>query len=223
MHKKMIIAIDGTAGSGKGTLAKKLAKHFNLMHLSSGKLYRYLGYKIIKNNINVNETKKIINYASKINIRQLSSKKLNTIEVGKVASIIALNSQIRETLKKIQRKFTKIPRKNYAGTVIDGRDIGTVILPNADFKFFLTANEKVRSIRRFKELRAQKIKCTKSQVLTQIRERDKRDKGREIAPLRTPKDAYLINTSFLDIETVFKIVKKYINKVNKISTIDRLN
>ena len=106
------IAVDGGSASGKTTGSKFIAKKFNFKLLSSGKLYRYLGYKIIKNNINVNETKKIINYASKINIRQLSSKKLNTIEVGKVASIIALNSQIRETLKKIQRKFTKIPRKN---------------------------------------------------------------------------------------------------------------
>ena len=209
--KKIKVAIDSPAAAGAGTQAKLISKNYNLFYLDTGKIYRLIGLYKIKNNKSFNylNIKKII---SKIKIKDLKNKKLLTNQVGIVASIIAKDSKIRKIVHNFQIKCAYNPPKKYFGSCLDGRDIAYKIIPNADFKFFITANVKTRAIRRYKELKRLNKKINYKEVLKSIKKRDKNDYNRKISPLKKTKDSILINTTNLTKKACFLKIKKIMDK-----------
>ena len=197
---KPVIAIDGTACSGKGTLAKKIAKALNFDHLDSGKLYRYLAYLELKENKKV---KDILKQRDKINFSEINSLDLRTEEISNNASVLAKEKNVRNFLTKVQRNFACFPPKKN-GSVIDGRDIGSIIIPNAEVKFYIDASSEVRAQRRLKEIKLKNKTDILSydEIYKQIITRDLRDKNRRESPLKKTKNSMLIDTSFLSPEEV---------------------
>ena len=198
-----IITIDGTAAAGKGTLAKKISRLYNFAHLESGLLYRALAYQMIKTGAKP-EDKLIMESAKSIKFSDLKNPKLRDDEVAKTASIVAKNPKVRKLLVVFQRNFGTNPPKNAKGSVIDGMDIGTIVFPNTPYKIFITANLEKRAMRRHKELQGRGIRSIYGDVLKDLKMRDMRDKKRKIAPLKMAKEAYLIDSSDMLIEDVFK-------------------
>lgn len=199
-----IIAIDGSAASGKGTLSKNLAQFYGLDYLDTGALYRKAGYSILKKNIDITNLDDVLRVVANINqLANIPSKELHTEEVGAVASKIATIKEVRKIFNKIQLDFPI----DKVGAVIDGRDIGTVIFPNANLKLFITASVEERAKRRFKQLNQIKPELTYEKVLMDLLERDERDKNRAIAPTLAAEDALIIDTSKLDEREVFDLVK----------------
>jgi CMP/dCMP kinase len=223
MNKKRIkIAIDSPAGAGAGTQSKLISKHYNLFYLDTGKFYRVLAYHKLKNpnKFNLNYVKKKIKL---IKLSELNNKKLLSNEIGVEASIISKNKQIRKLVDIIQKKYAYEPPKKYNGSCLDGRDITYKILPDADFKFFLTANLNVRAKRRYKELKLLNKKIKFDDVLKSIKKRDNSDYKRKISPLKKTKDSILIDTTKLTIKQCFSLIKKIINKKIKKNNIELLN
>jgi len=213
MNKKnrIIIAVDGPAASGKGTLSKLLAKNFGFAHMDSGKLYRVAALYIIENRINPKNQKEILQNIGDINFYNLiGSSKLLSDEVGKIASIIANYKSLRDHLLKIQRDFVYIKNKDKLGVIIDGRDIGTVVLPEANIKFFITATLETRIERRCKELLSLGYNIIKRHVEQEMRNRDQRDKQRTHSPLLAARDAILLDTTNLEVEASYALAKKHI-------------
>ena len=213
MHKKnrIIIAVDGPAASGKGTLSKLLAKNFGFAHMDSGKLYRVAALYIIENRINPKNQKEVLQNIGDINFYNLiGSSKLLSDEVGKIASIIANYKSLRDHLLKIQRDFVYIKNKDKLGVIIDGRDIGTVVLPEAKIKFFITATLETRIERRCKELLSLGYNIIKRHVEQEMRNRDQRDKQRTHSPLLAARDAILLDTTNLEAEASYALAKKHI-------------
>ena len=206
----MKIAIDSPAAAGAGTLAKALSKHYNLSYLDTGKIYRFIAYLKLKfpNKFNHKFIKRNIKY---LNIKKLSNKNLLTDEVGTEASKISKVKTIRKMVHSFQINYAYNPPKNYKGSCLDGRDITYKIVPDADFKFFITANIKTRALRRFKELKRLKKKITYDEVLKSIKKRDKSDFNRKISPLKKTKDSLLINTTNLNKKACFFKIKKIID------------
>ena len=205
------IAIDSPAAAGAGTLAKSISKHYNLFYLDTGKIYRFIAYLKLK------YPKKFSNNFVKTKIkslktRDLKSKFLLSNEVGVEASIIAKTKSIRKMVHSLQIKFAYNPPKNFKGSCLDGRDITYNIVPDADFKFFITANIKTRALRRYKELKSLKKEITYKEVLKSIENRDKNDLNRKIAPLKKTKDSLLINTTNLNKRACFLKIKKIIDR-----------
>jgi cytidylate kinase len=209
--KNIKIAIDSPAGAGAGTQSKLLSKHYNLFYLDTGKFYRILAYYKIKNpkKFNLTYVKDII---KNIKLKDLNNRKLLSNEIGMEASIISKNIKIRKLIDKIQRKYAYKPPKKYNGSCLDGRDITYKILPDADFKFFLTADIKTRAKRRYKELKKLKKQIKYIDVLNSIKKRDQSDYKRKISPLKRTKDSILIDTTNLSIKGCFKKIKNIINK-----------
>ena len=205
------IAIDSPAAAGAGTLAKSISKHYNLMYVDTGKAYRLIAlYKLkFPNKFNLKFIKKKINT---LKIKDLENKLLLSDEVGTEASIIAKNKNIRKLIHNFQRNFAYNPPKKYKGSCIDGRDITYKIVPDADLKFFITANLKTRAMRRYKELKRLKKKITFEKVLKSIKNRDKSDYNRKISPLKKTKDSLLINTTKLSKRACFLKIKKIIDR-----------
>ena len=205
------IAIDSPAAAGAGTLAKTLSKHYNLFYLDTGKIYRLIAlYKITyPKKFNLKFLKKKIKY---LKIKDLDNKKLLSSIVGTEASIIAKNKNIRKIIYSFQKNFAYNPPKKYNGSCLDGRDITYNIIPDADFKFFITANIKTRAMRRFKELRAFNASIKYNDVLKSIKNRDKSDYNRRISPLKKTKDSMLINTTKLSKRSCFLKIKKIIDR-----------
>jgi len=205
------IAIDSPAAAGAGTQAKLVSKHYKLLQLDTGRVYRYLA------NIKINEPKNY-NYSylkkkmKKLNVTNLENKKLLSDEVATIASNIAKDKKIRKLVHSFQIKCAYNPPKKYKGSCLDGRDICSVIVPDADIKLFITANLKIRSLRRYNELKAKNNKITYQEVLKSIKKRDKSDINRKISPLKKTKDSILINTSNLSIRRSFLKIKKIIDK-----------
>ena len=205
------IAIDSPAAAGAGTQARLVSKHYKLLQLDTGRVYRYLA------NIKINEPKNY-NYSylkkkmKKLNVTNLENKKLPSDEVATVASNIAKDKKIRKLVHSFQIKCAYNPPKKYKGSCLDGRDICSVIVPDADIKLFITANLKIRSLRRYNELKAKNNKITYQEVLKSIKKRDKSDINRKISPLKKTKDSILINTSNLSIRRCFLKIKKIIDK-----------
>jgi len=213
MNKKnrIIIAVDGPAASGKGTLSKLLAKNFGFAHMDSGKLYRVAALYIIENRINPKNQKEVLQNIGDINFYNLiGSSKLLSDEVGKIASIIANYKSLRDHLLKIQRDFVYIKNKDKLGVIIDGRDIGTVVLPEANIKFFVTATLETRIERRCKELLSLGYNIIKRHVEQEMRNRDQRDKQRTHSPLLAARDAILLDTTNLEAEASYALAKKHI-------------
>ena len=205
------IAIDSPAAAGAGTLAKAISKQYNLFYLDTGKIYRYLANLKIKytKRFNYKFIDKKIKY---LKMRDLSKKNLLSNKVATVASIIAKDKKIRKIVHNFQLQCAYDPPKKYNGSCLDGRDITSVILKSADFKFFITANVKTRAMRRYKELNSLNSSITYKEVLKSIKNRDKSDYNRKISPLKKTKDSMLINTTKLSKRACFLKIKKIIDK-----------
>ena len=205
------IAIDSPAAAGAGTQAKLISKHYNLLQLDTGLCYRYIA------NLKINEPKKY-NYKlikkkiNKLTIKALKNKKLLSDEVATTASIIAKDKKIRKLVHSFQLKCAYNPPKKYKGSCLDGRDICSVIVPDADVKLFITASLKTRAMRRYKELKAKKNKITYQEVLKSVKKRDKSDINRKISPLKKTGDSILINSTNLSISRCFFKIKKIIDR-----------
>ena len=209
------IAIDSPAAAGAGTQAKLISKHYNLLYLDSGKIYRLLAYLKIKN-----PNKFGYSFISKkmkaLKISDLQSKKLLSDNVGNMASIIAKDVKIRKLAHSFQMECAYNPPKKYKGSIIDGRDITYNIMPEADFKFFITASVKTRALRRFRELKRLNKKISLNEVLKSIKKRDKSDYNRKVSPLKRTKDQYLISSENESKRSCFLKIKQIIDK--KINT-----
>ena len=205
------IAIDSPAAAGAGTLAKSISKHYNLLYLDTGKIYRLLAFIKINEKEKFNKKflkKKIQN----LNLKSLQNKSLLTNEVGNEASIIAKDKYIRKLVHSFQINCAYKPPKKFNGSCLDGRDITYKIVPDADLKFFVTANIKVRAKRRFQELKNLKKNVPYASVLKSIKNRDKSDYNRRLSPLKKTKDSILINTSKLSKRSCFLKIKKIIDE-----------
>ncbi|MET0245756.1 MAG: (d)CMP kinase [Sphingomonas sp.] len=191
----MIIAVDGPAASGKGTIARALAKHYGLPHLDTGLLYRAVGATVLKNDLDPSNEADAVASCS-FDDSLLDDPALKTEDAGKAASIVSAHPLVRAALLLRQKKFAHQP----GGAVLDGRDIGTVIAPDADVKLFVKATPMIRAQRRHLELRKQGILASIDKVLGDIRARDERDTKRSDAPMKQAEDAALLDTSFLSID-----------------------
>ena len=211
LKKKIKIAIDSPAGAGAGTQAKLISKHYNLFYLDTGKIYRALGLYKINNPKKFNYffiRKKIKN----LKMNDLQKKNLLPNKVGMAASIVAKDKQIRNLVHNFQIKCAYHPPKKYNGSCLDGRDITYKIIPNAEFKFFISANVATRAKRRFLELKRLNQKIHYNEVLKSIKKRDKSDYNRKISPLKKTKDSILINTTNLSKRACFLKIKKIIDR-----------
>jgi cytidylate kinase len=188
MHKPIIIAIDGPAASGKGTVAKRLARYMNLAYLDTGSIYRAIGYNILQSGDDPNDKRKAIQAAKDLTPGDLRNEHLYDEGVGNAASIISAIPRVREILLQFQR---------------DGRDIGTVICPDADYKFYITADIAARAMRRFKQLQSKGNAVIYEAVLQDLERRDNRDRMRAIAPLKAAEDAIYIDTTDMSEDQVF--------------------
>ena len=205
------IAIDSPAAAGAGTLAKAISKHYNLFYLDTGKIYRFIAYLKIKYPKKFNN-KFIKSKIKLLKVKDLSDNYLLSDEVGTEASIISKIKSIRKMVHSFQINFAYNPPKKYEGSCLDGRDITYNIIPDADFKFYITANIKTRALRRYKELKGFKKKITYQEVLKSIKKRDKSDFNRKISPLKKTKDSLLINTTNLNKRSCFLKIKKIIDR-----------
>ena len=195
----MIIALDGPAASGKGTLARKLAQHFGLPHLDTGLLYRATARALIEAGERLDDERRAVEAARGLALMDFDEEQLRGREMGEAASVVAAIPAVRAALFDMQRSFASRPE----GAVLDGRDIGTVICPDAKVKIFVTASPETRANRRALELARRGEKVNYADVLEDIRKRDERDSHRSSAPLLAAKDAVMLDTSALDIEGAF--------------------
>lgn len=205
MKKPLVIAIDGPSASGKGTLAKKLAQHFDLAYLNTGAIYRLVALRVIEQKIDPNNFENFIaDLVKNISENDLENEDLHTETVGSIASIIAKNSKLRAALFNFQKDFVAKGKKEKNGCVLDGRDTTTIICPDADYKFFVTADVEIRAKRRFAQLQT-----SYEEILAQLKKRDENDLNRKDAPLLIAKDATIIDNGNLTIEEGFqKILQK---------------
>ena len=212
-NKKSVIrvAIDSPAAAGAGTQAKLISKHYNLFYLDTGKIYRLIA------NLKLTEPKKysytlIKRKMNKLSIKDLQNKKLLSDDVGTMASVISKDKKIRKLVHAFQIKSAYHPPKKYNGSCLDGRDITYKIIPDANFKFFITANAKTRALRRYRELKGLNNKISFNEVLRSIKIRDKSDYNRKISPLKKTQDSILINTTNLTKRSCFLKIKQIIDK-----------
>ena len=218
MKKKKFItvAIDSPAAAGAGTQAKLIARHYNLVHLDTGRIYRFIGKISMDSpkNFNLKYLKKKI---EKLKLDDLKERSLLSDKIATAASIIAKNKKIRALVHKFQQKIAYSPPSNFSGSVLDGRDITSVQMKDAMFKFYITANLKVRARRRYKEFKASQKKISFDQVLKSIKNRDKSDKNRKYGPLKKTKDSILINTTKLSRKRCFKKIKAIMDRKLKLN------
>ena len=211
LKKKIKVAIDSPAAAGAGTQAKLISKHFNLFYLDTGKIYRLIasikltqpkkyGHTLIKKKMN------------QLTIKDLQNKKLLSDEIGTMASIISKDKKIRKLVHAFQIKSAYHPPRKYNGSCLDGRDITYKIIPDADFKFFITANSKARALRRYKELKGSNKKISFNDILKSIKKRDKSDYNRRISPLKKTQDSILINTTNLTKRACFLKIKQIMDR-----------
>ena len=205
------VAIDSPAAAGAGTQAKLISEYYNLFYLDTGKIYRYIGKLKLENNKNFTYNL-ISKEVGNLKINQLNNKALLSNEVAISASKIAKNKKIRNIVHKYQQKCAYNPPKKYKGSVLDGRDIITVQLKDAMFKFYISASLKVRAKRRYEEYKDLDRKITYKEVLKSLRIRDKSDKERKFGPLKKTKDSILINTTKLSKKACFKKIKAIMDK-----------
>jgi cytidylate kinase len=200
--ERLVIAIDGPSASGKGTLAKRLAAHFGLPHLDTGLLYRAVGWAAFRTGRPPEEL------AAGLLAADLDNPELRGDEAGQWGSKVAANIEVRANLLKFQKEFSS----RGPGAVLDGRDIGTVICPDAPVKLFVTASAESRAERRYQELRGRGVDTIKPRVLAEMAERDRRDSERAAAPLKAAPDAWLLDTSDMDADAAFAAALAFIER-----------
>ncbi len=203
----MIIAIDGPAASGKGTLARRLAAHYGLPHLDTGLLYRATAAALIDHGRDLHDVAAAVAAARGLALTDFDAQRLRRRDMGEAASIVAAMEPVRAALVATQRGFAVRP----GGAVLDGRDIGTVICPDADVKIFVVASPEARAQRRALELAGQGDKFDYAAILEDIRKRDARDSERAAAPLKPAPDAILLDTTRLSIEAAFEAAKRLVD------------
>jgi cytidylate kinase len=207
----MIIAIDGPAASGKGTLGKRLAAHYGLRHLDTGLLYRAVAKAVIDSGHSPEDRAQATAAAHALDLAGFDEVALKSQAVGEAASRVSAIPQVRAALLDLQRRFAR----QAPGAVLDGRDIGTVICPDADVKIFVTAEPEVRANRRALEFQARGEPVNQADVLADIRQRDERDSSRTIAPLRPAEDAHVLDTTRLDADAAFRAAVALIDRLRK--------
>jgi CMP/dCMP kinase len=205
----MVITIDGPAASGKGTLAYRLGKHLGLPHLDTGLLYRAVGERLLADGRALDDVAAAVAAAHAVKIDSIGRDRLLGSDVGEAASRVAAMPEVRAALLGVQRTFAQNP----GGAVLDGRDTGTVVCPNADVKLFVIASAEARAARRHKELRERGEKTSYDEVLADIRRRDERDTARAVAPLKPAPEAVLLDTTALDIEAAFQEALRIVRRV----------
>lgn len=196
----MIIAIDGPAASGKGTLARRLAAHFGLRYLDTGLTYRAVAAALLAQGLPLGDEAIAVDIAHRLDLAHMDRALLSAHETGEAASRIAVLPALREELVRLQRAFAKVP----PGAVLDGRDIGTVVCPDAEVKLYVTAAPEARAKRRTAEILSQGKEAEFGSVLEDLKRRDERDQNRAVAPLKQAADAHLLDTTEMDIETAFR-------------------
>jgi len=204
----MIVTLDGPAASGKGTLARRLAEHLQVPHLDTGLLYRSVAERVLAGGRSPDDVEAASAAARNIDLAGLDRDRLSRAGLGEAASRVAAIPEVRAALLKLQQDFARRP----GGAVLDGRDTGTVIAPEAEVKIFVTATPEARAARRHRELALRGENLTYDQVLADIRRRDERDSGRSTAPLKPAPDAVLLDTTDLDIEAAFREVLKLVRR-----------
>lgn len=200
----MIIAIDGPAAAGKGTLARAIADKFSFAYLDTGSLYRAVAHAVLLTGAEPTDEAVAIKAAQNLDVAQIDPVAIRTPDVAAAASVVAAMVPVRAAILQFQRKFAQTPPNNAKGAVLDGRDIGTVVCPEADAKLFVSARAEIRAHRRWLELKGSGSELSEAQVLADVSERDRRDQERAHSPLKPAQDAYLLDTSDLSIETAFE-------------------
>lgn len=203
----LLIAIDGPAASGKGTLARRLADYYHLPHLDTGLTYRAVAYLLIQKGWPLDDAAHAIEAAGQVDLGNLDKHALSAHAVGDAASRVAVIPEVRRILVEKQRSFARQP----GGAVLDGRDIGTVVCPDADVKLYVTASAEVRAIRRLRDIESRGGSAELAEILADIKRRDERDMGRADSPLRPAADAHLLDTSEMSIEAAFRAARTVID------------
>ena len=209
----MIIAIDGPSGSGKGTLSKMIAKYYDFDYLDTGSLYRAAALEVLESNIDPSNVHLVTALATKITAKKFSHPELKSETTAKIASIISKYTEVRKALLGFQINFANSP-PNGQGAVIEGRDIGTIVCPEADVKFFIDAKIEIRAKRRYKELKNKEKTISYEDIQQKMVLRDERDKNRVESPLIKAPEAHFIDTSDLDIEDVFLLARSIIDQTS---------
>ncbi len=209
MAKPLIIAIDGPAASGKGTLARRLADYYHLPHLDTGLTYRAVASMLIEKGWTLDDEAHAIEAARQVDLANLDKHGLSAHRVGEAASRVAVIPELRRILVEKQRAFAR----QTAGAVLDGRDIGTVVCPDADVKLYVTASAEVRAARRLRDIQSRGGTAELTEILADIRKRDERDSGRADSPLRPAADAHLLDTSEMSIEAAFRAARNLVDEM----------
>ncbi|ABS61773.1 cytidylate kinase [Parvibaculum lavamentivorans DS-1] len=207
-----IIAIDGPAASGKGTLARRLARHYDFAYLDTGSLYRAVGQAVLAAGGSPADEAAALAAAEALDVNRIDEMAIRSREAGEAASVVAAMPKVRAAILHFQRDFAANPPGGKAGAVLDGRDIGTVVCPDARAKLFVTASPEVRAHRRWLELKGSGSAASEAQIVDDIRDRDRRDAERTASPMKPAEDAYLLDTSNLSIEAAFGAAVAIIDK-----------
>jgi cytidylate kinase len=206
----VIVAVDGPAAAGKGTLARRIAEHYRFDHLDTGRLYRATAFEALQAGGDPADPAVAEAAAKRVRSERLGDPGLDEERVAQASSVVAAIPSVRAALLAFQRDFARRPHGG-RGAVLDGRDIGTVVCPDADAKIFVTASVGARAMRRFKELRAAGAEAIYERVLQDMKDRDARDSGRQAAPLKPADDAFVLDTTALGAEAAFAAAIAYID------------
>jgi cytidylate kinase len=207
MTSSLLIAIDGPAASGKGTLARRLADYYHLPHLDTGLTYRAVAHRLVTHGLPLDNAAAAATAARQVDLTNLDKHALSAHAVGDAASRVAIIPEVRRILVEKQRDFARQP----GGAVLDGRDIGTVVCPDADVKLYVTASAEVRAQRRLRDIENRGGTADVAGILADIRRRDERDTGRADSPLKPAADAHLLDTSDMSIEAAFRAARTIVD------------
>ena len=208
----LVVAVDGPAAAGKGTLSRRLSGYYSLAYLDTGTLYRGVGWLMLRDGLDPRDAEDAERTARRFHVDQLADADIRTGDVARAASVVAVQPGVRAALLDYQRGFAARPPEGADGAILDGRDIGTVVCPDAEVKLFVTASPECRAERRWQELRLGDPSLSEAAVLDDIKRRDARDSGRAEAPLRPAPGAHLLDTTALSIDAAFAAARRVIER-----------